>query len=611
MAGDYSFYQGWGYGLDAEAPPSPLGFSYAQRFNAGDFGLTTDPRTSHQLKAVSDKLSTGAKIVEITGITPEILEYVPKQQFKEIERLKKLVGAEITFHGPLVEATGITQQGWDESKREQAERQIFNALEKSRMVGPNTIFTLHTTSGLPEMKTEVFTTEDGKKVKRVTDIWVVDEWDKRFSQIPIKKDFLLNEKPDAEKELKKLNEENWSKLLTQVSFHAHQGKQVLDNMDHKLKVKLQTELPESNFMEFYKLAQTPEGLKEIESRPLEEKKVIKEIINDMNYSDIYIRDAYNELKNLFNKAWLSAEQGGKKEDIQKLDEYRQELQKKVTAFKDPFKLPELADEVVKGVRILSTLSETPKMLKPLNEFAIDKASQTYANIAFKAYKEYGDTAPIISLENPPAGGGLSKAEDMRTLVEETRKKFVEQAVQQGISESQAKKNAEKLIGVTWDVGHINMLRKYGYDKEALLEQTKTIAPYVKHVHLSDNFGLEHTELPMGMGNVPTKEMLDIISKYNKQVKKIIETGGWYQHFKKSPLTETFEAFGSPLGAAADAPNWTQAYGLGGAGNYFAGLGMNPDIHHSIYGAGFSNLPAELGGQLPGRGGSRFSGTPME
>jgi hypothetical protein len=57
------------------------------------------------------------------------------------------------------------------------------------------------------------------------------------------------------------------------------------------------------------------------------------------------------------------------------------------------------------------------------------------------------------------------------------------------------------------------------------------------------------------------------------------------------------------------PSWNQAYGRTNAG-YFAGYGMNPDIHHSYFGAGFSNLPAELGGQMPGKA-SRFSGAPMD
>ena len=37
----------------------------------------------------------------------------------------------------------------------------------------------------------------------------------------------------------------------------------------------------------------------------------------------------------------------------------------------------------------------------------------------------------------------------------------------------------------------------------------------------------------------------------------------------------------------------------------------PQKHFDLYGAGFSNLPPELGGQTQSREGSRFSGTPME
>ena len=38
--------------------------------------------------------------------------------------------------------------------------------------------------------------------------------------------------------------------------------------------------------------------------------------------------------------------------------------------------------------------------------------------------------------------------------------------------------------------------------------------------------------------------------------------------------------------------------------------INPQIHHSIYGAGFTTLPAELGGEMPGTQ-SRFAGTPNQ
>jgi hypothetical protein len=56
------------------------------------------------------------------------------------------------------------------------------------------------------------------------------------------------------------------------------------------------------------------------------------------------------------------------------------------------------------------------------------------------------------------------------------------------------------------------------------------------------------------------------------------------------------------------PTWNQsAYSQGG---YFSGYGrMLPDQNFNLYGAGFSNLPPELGGQLSGR--NRLSGAPME
>ena len=57
-----------------------------------------------------------------------------------------------------------------------------------------------------------------------------------------------------------------------------------------------------------------------------------------------------------------------------------------------------------------------------------------------------------------------------------------------------------------------MLRKEGYSEKDIVKQTEIIAPFVKHVHLSDNFGFEHTELPMGMGNVPLKEIMEKLQK---------------------------------------------------------------------------------------------------
>jgi hypothetical protein len=251
----------------------------------------------------------------------------------------------------------------------------------------------------------------------------------------------------------------------------------------------------------------------------------------------------------------------------------------------------------------------PELYETVEDFSTENSAKTFANTAFNAYKKFGNKAPVISIENPPAGGALSKGGELKNLIEKSREKFVEKAVENGCNKSQAKKAAEKLIGATWDVGHINMLRKYGYKDKDIVKETEKISPYVKHVHLSDNFGFEHTELPMGMGNVPTKKMLEEIDKKGFKGRKVIEAAQWFQHFKTPPVAASLEAFGSPIYGMEMAPYWNQAVGM--QGDYFSGYGTTlPQQHFSMYGSGFTALPTELGGQMPGKQ-DRFSGAPNQ
>ena len=247
---------------------------------------------------------------------------------------------------------------------------------------------------------------------------------------------------------------------------------------------------------------------------------------------------------------------------------------------------------------------------PIEEFATEKSSQSFGNAAFEAYKKFGTKAPIMSIENPPAGEALSTGEDLRNLIVKSREQFVEKAVESGkLSEGEAKAQAEKLIGATWDVGHINMLRKSGATEEDIIRETEKIAPFVKHIHLSDNFGFEHTELPMGMGNVPIKEMMEKLPQ--KDVKKVIEAADWWEHMKTSPLRESLEGLGAPMYETGVGPRWNQSPAF--QEGYFSGYGMMlPPKNYEMWGSGFSmaSLPTELGGQMPSRGGG-MSGTPME
>ena len=233
----------------------------------------------------------------------------------------------------------------------------------------------------------------------------------------------------------------------------------------------------------------------------------------------------------------------------------------------------------------------PEMFTPTNKLALEKTSETVANAVFESYKKYKDNTPILLLENLLPEGTLGSAQDLVNAVEESRNKFAQRLIKEkNLSKEEANKAAEKLIGVTWDVGHINFLRKYGYDEEKVKEETKKIAPYIKQVHITDNFGFNDSHLPPGMGNAPIKEEMEIIAKEMKkrglEFKKgsvIVEAGAYVAQFKESPHPPTLEYFESPLYTYKTMPYWKDIWET--EAPYGLGYGqILPEQHLQMYGA---------------------------
>ena len=217
----------------------------------------------------------------------------------------------------------------------------------------------------------------------------------------------------------------------------------------------------------------------------------------------------------------------------------------------------------------------------------------------------------MAIENWSPGTAFNSAKELKELVEESRKKFAEKLQEkEGISLSRANKIAKKQIGATWDLGHVNIHKKYGLTDEDIVRETEAIAPVLKHLHLTDNFGFSDSHLVPGMGNVPFKEHLEKLEKAGvlDKVRKVVEAGGYVKDIsQRGAHGETMAAFSSGIYGAKMAPYWNQAQGM--MGSYFGGYGAtSPPTHHNIYGAGFTTLPTELGGTIPG-GGSRFTGNP--
>jgi len=580
---------------------------------ASEIGTSLDARTANQVKEVFEQLNTGVQNIEIAAHSPEVFEAMPKQHLKELNRMAKLTGAEFSMHAPMIDPTGITQQGWQKMNQDAAERQLWDAIKKSHELNPegNIPVTLHTTT-VPLPPAE-FRVKEGEK-EEVKSVLLVDP-NGNLSQIKEEPRFFPREgtkvgeliKFEPGKEIERENKEIWLKQLDNLNFYAHRGEEVVDHIKEAL--------PEEA-LAAYDLSKTDEKAWQKIKEEHPEMKSLENVDRLLSHGSIYLRDAYMNLKKNYDLVYKNASP----EDKAKLNEFAEkEIVPHIKEFdnleQNPQKLTQFSEMIVKGVKVLGDIQQ-PKLLMPLRDFAIAKSSETTANLALKSYKEFGDTAPMISLENHPAGMSiLTRAKDIKEVIEKAREDFIKKAKEVGISRSEAKQVAEKLIGATWDVGHINMLRRYGYDKADIIKETEIIAPFVKHVHLSDNFGYEHTELPMGMGNVPMKEILEKLGKEGFKGKKIIEALSWWQHFSPGgkqapPFVPSLAGLGSPIYPMKMAPTWTQLYGQGTPGGYFAGYGaINPEIHHSLYGTGFSALPMELGGQIPGKE-SQSTGAPM-
>ncbi|NCN99205.1 hypothetical protein COU62_01080 [Candidatus Pacearchaeota archaeon CG10_big_fil_rev_8_21_14_0_10_35_219] len=611
-----NFYGGGNYSLSSDYGELYLGIE--TKYPSSTFGIPTDIRTANQLDAVSKKIFTGAKTIEVSGVQAGTFESLPDQHLEEIDRLRKLTGVDLTFHGPVLEPTGITKEGWDESHRVMAERQMWSSVDRAQKIDPNgnVVMTFHASAVNLEPEVKVFNKDTGEWETK--EIAVINN-EGRFNRFKLTPDYFTGEMSTPKAELDKQNADAWFRELQNANFHAYAGmndyKRALTEMKQTRIIKDSSgkDVTEQGLQELYGQYVKGTAEKNLAKLPKETKEVVTRVMQDFTHGDIYLRDSYQALQNLYNLAYEQAKKDNRESDLDKLKEFRKEIAPKLNYLQDPGKIKEFGQEIINGINVLRRISP-PQRVRPLKDFMIDKSGETFGNVAYNAYKKYKNNSPIISIENPPAGTGIYRAEDMEDMIKKSKKVFVDRAISElGLNEKEAQKQADKLIGATWDVGHINMLRKYGASKQQLLEQTKKIAPYVKHIHLSDNFGMGHTELPMGMGNVPIKEEMEILEKYGKKIKelkKVAETGNWYgpQAFGNlTPLSQTLSAFGSPVYSMKMGPYWNQVENM--SGGYFAGRGMNPDVHHSYFGAGYTTLPIELGGQMVGQ--SRLSGTPNQ
>ncbi len=565
---------------------------------AGNIGGATSIQTANQIAEVDARLREGMKVIEIQPIQQEVFEQIPKEHFKEINRMAKLANAKISMHAPITDPSGFTDKGWSEKSRVEAERHLLSAVKRAHDAAPegNMPIVIHA-SAIPaaEWNADLKPTDEEKRlgIKPKEMLAIVNRQTGEITGAKREKMYVPGKKePEIMYPEQRLRSSNASDWDAQLKGASDLKKELDDSMD--------------------KITVVISGA-EKEKRDLTRQEEI--FIGRMQNR---IANYDPELRKRLNSMYSNAVEFGDKETkktLSKVHDLWVEGAKKISQY-DPRSREghmirkQLYDGLFHGLQ--ETRDSPPEVYQPVEKFAIGHASETLGNVAFKAYKDFKENAPVISVENVLPNMAFSRAEQLQNLIEESRKKFADQAIkEEGLKRKEAEKLAEKHIGATWDVGHINMLRKSGFKEKEVIKETEKIAPFVKHVHLTDNFGFTDSHLALGMGHVPMKKMMEKIKEEGYDGRAIVEAGAYAANFKSSPHGYSLESLKAPIYyPAVSGPTWGESRRsefAGGAPTYGPFL---PEQHFAMYGGGFSTLPPELGGRAAGKG-RRFSGTPME
>ena len=621
---------------------------------AGRIGATGSPQTPNQIGELTSRLNQGLKAVEVGTMNQRLMDQIPAEHFVEMKRLAELTGSKASLHAPIqdLDLAGFTQQGWNDFERKENIEKLKSVIDRAHLLDNkgNIPITVHA-GGFPAQKWkkeglhgewedesghQSYVINEGKSeaIDTRSEMIIVNQDTGQMQGVKYDtKEYITGEKQawTPERRMNNLNQTSWDHEQLQLLQMKKDFNQVLDRFNALYK-------EETDALE---AAKKKKLLTDTEVRRLaqleQEQKNMEQYREEIHSQT---RSMAEEMYSRFNKYGSKAEamnpqeemlQKNFKENMKIISQEQKnidELKAKAKKLSDEFRsaresrnLERIEDVNKKFGKVRMELDDAyynqtellvrnfenmpaPNTWVAADDFAKEKVSDSVAEAALHAYKEYGEKAPIISMENVYPEFTLSRADSLRDAIEKSRDKFAKGLVSNKelkVSEKKAKEIAEKLIGVTWDVGHIYMLRKHGYTDEDIRKEAKKIAKYVKHVHLTDNFGFEDSHLPPGEGSVNIKEQLEEIKKALskgdlEKINSIVEAGEFVANFKETPHLYALSHLDSPFYSDRSAPYWKNIWDTP-SGNYFIGSGETmPQKYFDLYGApGFSQLPPSLGG----------------
>jgi len=600
-------------------------------YHMSNYGESTDPRGPNQLAELNQKLSTGEGAPMVTVLDRGVWEVIPKHHFQEMYRLSNLTKTQPNIHAPVnIELTGFSEKGgFSEETQKQELNVAKDVIYKAHMMAPNrnVPVVFHGTSMLPGAKwvKDLYSETDPKtgkekKMEKAIDMGVkVDTGE----IIPLKFDKQYS--PPGPKEQKEGKEFALTYFTPEKQIRTHNATTFRDEINKLHDFEWRIDELQRRMSEIGGKYQGESANVQIQSLRRHEELLAEKV--QLQVDGIYNRfkempPENKEAKKLFEAVMEKAKEENDKFNTklyqlsQKAKSAKTDAEQKMIEFMFNQAQREQGQVWSNAFEYLQQESVFPQQIAPLEDFARKKAADSFGALGvYSIETAKGDVskAPVIVIENTPANHQLfSRGEELKKLIDDSRKSMVQKLVEKkGFSEADANAAAKKVIGATWDVGHINFLRQGGFTEEDIVNEVKPVAKDVKFVHLTDNFGTTDAHLAPGMGNVPIQGMMKEIEKAGSKPVVVIEAGNLVAHHKESIWPHVLSELNSPIYEFSASPSWGEKIGeYFFKSSYGPGFGdILPSYHFQTYGAGYSGLPLSLGAPTPGEK-SKFSETPM-
>ena len=553
-----------------------------------DFISTSTHPFKEQLQELKAKIFSGVKNVELsfiaTGKSPRSQGSTPEQYGKaereELRQLAKVNDIELTTHSPANAPglSGFSERGFSQEVQEASLKELKRTIEFAADVARGGAIAVHT----QEFPRPAF--EAGKefeaypKEKEKAPIYFVNNKTGQIEALPRDHEISI---PEGGFVNPKRNEEGFIKKWE---------KKKISEFEEEAIKKCEKNIAQYIFNEIYK--------KDLDFAEIEAKHQAaqaKKIEREAQYIEKIKKDLRQQEKSDPEKAHDRA-----MEFIRELEQSTREIlapRHGTPEFKeylrDPIKYVEEIEERTKRVKNQAfeatdkaklQIEETQKKLneiKPIEDFALEKTSDAIARAAIYAYDQEKnkklEKPLVICPENvwTEYYGGHPK--ELKKIITESRRAFSDKLVKEKhISKAEAEKIAEERIKATFDIGHVNVWRKWfkeddptgeKFNKWVMKEVDQlTKDKIIGHVHINDNFGYEDIHIAPGQGNAPIKQFVDKITKEGYKGKMVVEAGG--QREDESVLSHAWKTLGSPIYRIDSiGSSWTEI-----AGSYFGRTG---------------------------------------